>query len=109
MDSRCDHSSGVDDDLVVELGREGFMVQVIQDVNSRYTPPPAVWSTRPLELGSRQYDSVGEDIVLKHVAQVSAMFLLQHWQQLLPAGDTRFYFISNISAHTQTHRHTTHQ
>ena len=92
MHGGSEDSSGVSDDLEVEmfiLSCDASLVEVSQDVHPRHTLPAGAFYLLLLGGWKRQHDIVGEHVILKHVALVNAIFLLQLWQQVRPAGDRK--------------------
>ena len=99
MDRCGEHSSRADDDLkvgVVGLRNDGFVVQVIQDVHSRYLLPVVLWRQSLIGGGRGKRHVDRKQVILKHVTFVGAIFLLQQRQQLQPADERRISEVRHL-------------
>lgn len=84
-----EHSSRVDDDFelnITALFSQGLLVEMIQDIHSRKVPPKRRRGRSGSRGGWRQHHIFGKHVILKPVALVDPIFLLQQRQQLQPTG-----------------------
>lgn len=82
------HCSRADNDLevTVSLRKDRLFVEVSQDVQTRNILPVCLWR-QSLGGWRRQHEIDGEHVILKPVALVGTIFLLQQQQQLYQAGN----------------------